>query len=40
MAIVDWIVDSFSFVFLDTAVGVVGSVTLYVFAKLVQESRR
>ena len=35
-----WFVDAFSFAFLDTAVGVVGFVTLYVFAKLVLESRK
>lgn len=37
---ISWFVDAFSFAFLDTTVGVVGSVTLYVFAKLVLESRK
>ena len=36
----NWFVEWFRFVFLDTAVGVVGALTLYVFAKLILDSRR
>ncbi len=39
MSSVEWLIETFSFVFLDTAVGVVGAVTIYVFAKLALESR-
>ena len=39
MSPVDWLVETVSFAFLDTAVGVVGAITAYVFVKLFQESR-
>jgi hypothetical protein len=35
----NWLIEGFKFYFLKTAIGVVGAVTLYVFAKMYQESR-
>ena len=35
----NWLIDGFKFYFLETAIGVVGFVTLFVFAKMFQESR-
>jgi hypothetical protein len=35
-----WLIDGFKFYFLETAVGVVGLVTLIVFLKLGLESRK
>ncbi len=35
----NWLEEGFMFYFLETAIGVVGVVTVYVFAKMYQESR-
>ena len=40
MSSVEWLIETFRFYFLDTAVGVVGAITLYIFAKLALESRK
>ena len=36
----NWLIDGFKFYFLETAIGVVGIITVYVFTKLALESRR
>jgi len=39
MSPVEWLIDTLSFAFLDTAIGVIVTITVYVLVKLVQESR-
>ena len=39
MGLVEWLSGAVSFAFLDTAIGIVGAITVYVFVKLFQETR-